>query len=1008
MRRAAPGANNGDEGGERAGDAGGEGGARRARAARHTDVGADRSYAAQRARQAATLDVLPNISAIQAASRSGGLHAARSGHGGGGGGGGGADAASGTPSLSESARLQTKNYVSSASTAVSGTAADAAVHGDHEHDDHDRDSERRSSGSSDADIYSVKRGRGTTTATNTPTIDDSEWTAHGHSSNRQPHLASPTLSEQSASRRLPSGHDAGSRRFSRAMTLFITPFWEPPLIEDRRTTYWDYFADALRGNDKQAYESSDSEYESDSSSDIENGENERDGRRSGFNDGSSSSSNSDDGGGSAEQRRASSPQSHPRCALRCGRRKTAGRRRGRGRPWSLRACACAAPQRRRRFDLAYNIFNLLSPRAWFAMLSLHTLVGLTAITLLGLALPAYAFLLNDVINSWVDFDANSDQAAARARIRNSIVLFLAVTLCAALLIFLQYTFLGAVARRVRNRLRLWAFAALMQTNGINTERMDRYMHDYDVLGQVLFSCGAAVDHFGLTLLFIAQLTSSFLFGLVLNARFYLVLVASTPLLAVLGLLHRMITDRRSTQLRRASEKAQRYTEMVRAAMPTVVMSNEHQQEFVKMHALMEKERRLQRSVTMMHAGLRSLAFIIVMTMFFCIGVFWGGHLADKTVANTGALVACGVLAFITITSALKVADNANAYMRADERLQLFLEFVLEMVDESQATVGSSLRVDERDVSVVFRNVSYSGTATESSSGARYVLVNLNFRVGHQQTHALVITHAWTEKRLLELLVGSIAPDSGEVLLGKHVLGEYSPATLTATIGMVPPKGRKVLPGATMYENITYGSSGASFTEVRHAAMLVGIHDLIVQMPHGYQTVLHDNYSYYTQGIGAAFGTASGNAGVLLTKAQEQVVALARALLKNPALLLIDTTTYTALMEMTVGGSALDIKPLCEGRTVILVLRARAVEALYFADAISVIDEGRLVESGTHHALMERSGGLYGQIVRANIERDALIDDDEEDEDEDEDGERMDGNARRGRFSGERRESTVTV
>ena len=790
---------------------------------------------------------------------------------------------------------------------------------------------------------------------------------------------------------------------------------EPPLVEDPAgVPYWEYFADSLRGVESDGEEDEDEQRpETTAAADAK---------------GPTAASRT--------RRRRKSPYRPPGRPHMpwCG----GGFGNGAGCRFSLRTCALNPYERRRRFDVARNIYAILSPRSWLIHSTLHATIGLATALLLGVVLPIYAFLFRNVVDAWADYMLHVNMQSAESLNRTAILSFLAVTLAATLLSFLHYAFLGAISRRVRNRLRLWSFTALLQTNGIDTDRLDRYLYDYDVLGQVVTVCSQAVDQLANILTYGVQLIASVVIGLVVNWAIYLVLIASTPLLALVGLLYNLATSRRQQLVAAAVYESQSYLASVRASLPTVALSNQHQKEFVGLYHCIERERLLQRRLTLMEALVRSLSYLMVVSVFFVIGVYMGGHLSHHLGWSVGSLVVSMILALLTVSSAMKMAENAAGYRDANEKTHLFLDFVLELVDESQLGLGTLFRVDERNMRVAFVNVSctadgsswtagapanaknaatagsgsgsgssgdsqpakaaaamaggaaaharYAAAAGKGVSGGRaprYLLFNVSLTVEHHQTHAIVVRRRRHEQLLLELLSGKRRPDEGDVLLGEHRLHDYSPAALAAAMGLVPLRGRKILPGATIFDNITYGSMGASFTEVRAAAMTVGLHEVILRTPDGYQTVLQGSDEDGAQGT--------------FTPTQVQALSLARALLKNPGLLVLDSATYSALMETTVGGAALDIKSICRGRTVIFVLHANVIEELYFTDVISVIEDGRVAEQGTHHALMERRNGRYGQMVRANLARDTNIDDDDDDDDDDDsdDDDEVEGKGRDG-------------
>ena len=162
------------------------------------------------------------------------------------------------------------------------------------------------------------------------------------------------------------------------------------------------------------------------------------------------------------------------------------------------------------------------------------------------------------------------------------------------------------------------------------------------------------------------------------------------------------------------------------------------------------------------------------------------------------------------------------------------------------------------------------------------------------------------------------------------------ASLRAAIGMVPQD--TVLFNDTIYYNIAYGRPGASREEVEAAAQAARIHDFISRLPAGYET-------------------AVGERGLKLSGGDKQRVGIARTLLKDPPILLLDEAT-SALDSETERGIQDSLRAMGVGRTVILI--AHRLSTVVEADRVVVLDHGRVVEQGTHLALIAQ-GGRYARM-----------------------------------------------
>jgi ATP-binding cassette subfamily B protein len=246
--------------------------------------------------------------------------------------------------------------------------------------------------------------------------------------------------------------------------------------------------------------------------------------------------------------------------------------------------------------------------------------------------------------------------------------------------------------------------------------------------------------------------------------------------------------------------------------------------------------------------------------------------------------------------------------------------------EAQATI----RLKAPTLGIRFEHIQFS--YTQDSAYIRDV--NLDLPMG--QSVAFVGRSGAGKSTLFKLLLGFYDPSAGRVAIDGHDVRQIDPASLGTHIGTVLQQS--LLVNTTVRRNICFAKPDASDEEIAIAARLAGIHDFIVSLPKAYESPVGEGGRYFSEG-------------------QRQRIALARAILPKPSILLLDEVT-SALDPETEAAINATIQQLARERTVMIVTHRLASVA--FVDHIVVMDQGRVQEQGGHDELLVR-GGLYRQL-----------------------------------------------
>ncbi|MFL1676297.1 ABC transporter ATP-binding protein [Paenibacillus dendritiformis] len=340
------------------------------------------------------------------------------------------------------------------------------------------------------------------------------------------------------------------------------------------------------------------------------------------------------------------------------------------------------------------------------------------------------------------------------------------------------------------------------------------------------------------------------------------------------------------------------------------------------------------------AALRLIEFTVPLLLLLMNGsilfVLWYGGLGVQSGSTDLGEVVAVVNYTTRITGALSMVSmimmNLSRAKASAQRIADVLQSEVDVTDAADAdpdAVVSEGRVE-------FQHVSFHYPDTEAP-----VLQDVSFTVGSGETIAIMGATGSGKSSLFQLIPRLYDVSEGRVLLDGMDVRRMTMEQLRRHIGYVPQE--VMLFSGTVKDNIRWGKQDASDDEVMEAAQRAQIHDTIMKLPRQYDTML-------------------GQKGINLSGGQKQRLSIARALIRKPKLLLLDDST-----------SALDVKTearlleaLGANPCTTLIITQKISTALQ-ADAVILIDDGRILDQGSHDELMRRSE-LYRRIVQSQFER----------------------------------------
>ena len=312
-------------------------------------------------------------------------------------------------------------------------------------------------------------------------------------------------------------------------------------------------------------------------------------------------------------------------------------------------------------------------------------------------------------------------------------------------------------------------------------------------------------------------------------------------------------------------------------------------------------------------------------------IYYGGTLVLQNSTLTASLFMGFLLAILQMMRPIKELSTVNTKIQeasaAADRIFEILDTVPDIVDSAGSkTLGSFTQ------KINFNNVSFKYEDSED-----WVLEKINFEVHKGDIIALVGPSGGGKSTLVDLIPRFYDPTSGSIEIDGEDLRNYTIDSLRSKMGIVTQE--TFLFNTSISENIAYGLSNYPEEKIIEAAKAANAHEFIIQTPNGYDTII-------------------GERGIKLSGGQRQRLTIARAILKNPDIMIFDEATSALDNESEILVQEA-IERMMKNRTTFVI--AHRLSTIRNATRIFVLDNGRIVQSGTHQELMLVENGLYKKL-----------------------------------------------
>ncbi|CAD6238380.1 unnamed protein product [Miscanthus lutarioriparius] len=546
----------------------------------------------------------------------------------------------------------------------------------------------------------------------------------------------------------------------------------------------------------------------------------------------------------------------------------------------------------------------------------------------GMAQPIMTFIFGDVIDAF-----GSASPDVLHRVVKVIMNFVFLGIGAGLASTLQVSCWTITGERQAARIRaLYLKAILRQDIAFFDMEMSTGQVVERMAGDTFLIQDAIGEKVGKSIQLLSTFVGGFIIAFVRGWLLALVMLSSIPPTAIAGAIVSKVMTRLSTRMQAKYGDAGNVVEQMLGAIRTVVSFNGEKQAIRTYNKFIRKayESALQ------EGAVNGLGLGSVMAILFCsygLAVWYGSKLIVERGYNGGMVISIIMAIMIGAMSLGQATPSVTAFAEGQGAAYRMFKTIERKPDiDIYDTTGVILEDVMGDVELKDVYFSYP-TRSE-----HLVFDGFSLRVPNGTTMALVGESGSGKSTVISLVERFYDPQAGEVLIDGVDIRRMNLGWIRGKIGLVSQE--PVLFSTTIRENIAYGMENLTLEEIKGATELANAAKFIDKLPNGLDTLV-------------------GERGTQLSGGQKQRIAIARAIVKNPRILLLDEATSALDMESErVVQEALN-RVMLEKTTIIVAHRLSTVKN---ADVISVLQNGKIVEQGSHVELMKIPEGAYSQLI----------------------------------------------
>lgn len=570
---------------------------------------------------------------------------------------------------------------------------------------------------------------------------------------------------------------------------------------------------------------------------------------------------------------------------------------------------------------AGRLYSMIRPE-WH-----YGVIGTICAFIAGAQMPLFALGVSQALVSYyMDWDTT------RHEVKKICFLFCVGAVLTVIVHAIAHTCFGIIGERLTLRVREMMFSAMLRNeigwfdemNNSSSTLASRLESDATLLRTVV------VDRSTILLQNVGLVATSFIIAFILNWRLTLVVMAMYPLIVSGHISEKLFMSGFGGDLSKAYLRANMFAGEAVSNIRTVAAfcAEEKVTDLYARELVEPAKRSFSRGQT---AGILYGVSQFFIFSSYALALWYGSVLMGKELTSFKAVMKSFMVLIVTALAMGETLAMAPDLIKGNQ----MVASVFEVLDrKTEIVTDSGEEVTAVEGTIEFKDVEFCYPARPDV----HIFRDFNMRVHAGKSMAIVGQSGSGKSSVLALILRFYDPISGKVIIDGKDIRKLKLNSLRKHIGLVQQE--PALFATTIYENILYGKEGASEAEVIQAAKLANAHSFISALPDGYSTQV-------------------GERGVQLSGGQKQRVAIARAVLKNPEILLLDEATSALDVESErIVQQALD--RLMRNRTTVIV--AHRLSTIKDADQISVLQDGKIVDQGTHSALIENRDGAYYKLI----------------------------------------------